>query len=58
LGPAKLLQKQLEVNKDLMINKTQMEDRQKHVKVVKETLSKLFFYLQELKATIEKQKYE
>jgi hypothetical protein len=35
-----------------------MEDRQKNVKVEKETLSKLSFYLQELRATIEKQKYE
>ncbi len=31
---------------------------QKNVKVVKETLSKLFFYFQKSKATIEKQKYE
>jgi hypothetical protein len=35
-----------------------MEDRQKNVRVVKETLSKVFFYLQESNATIEKQKYE
>jgi hypothetical protein len=35
-----------------------MEDRQKNVKVEKEALSKLSFYLQELRATIEKQKYE
>ncbi len=41
-----------------MTHKTQMEDRQKNVRVVKETLSKLFFYFQRSKATIEKQKYE
>ncbi len=41
-----------------MTHKTQMEDMQKNVRVLKETLSKLLFYLQELRATIEKQKYE
>jgi hypothetical protein len=42
-----------------MIHKTQMEDRQKNVRVAKETLSKLLFCLQDLRAiTIKKQKYE
>ncbi len=49
-----LLQEQLEVDKDLLIDKTQMEDKQKSQKVVNEALSKLLYHVQELKAAIEK----
>ncbi len=53
-----LLQKQLEVNKDLLTRKMQMEYRQKSWKVAKETLSKLLFRIQKLRGAIEKQKVE
>jgi hypothetical protein len=51
--PDELLQEQLEVDKDLMTHKMQMEDRQKIWKVAKEALSKLLFHIQELRAAIE-----
>lgn len=54
--PDELLQEQLEVDKDLMTHKMQMEDRQKIWKVAKEALSKLLFHIQELRAAIENQK--
>ncbi len=54
----KLLQMQLEVNKDLMCHKTQKDDRQYHLRMAKDSLSKLLLRIQDLKTNIQKQKPE
>ncbi len=50
----KLLKSQLEVNKDRMCHKTQLDDKQYHLWVAKDSLSRLLLHLQDLKTNIKK----
>jgi hypothetical protein len=53
---SKLLKMQLEVNKDLMCHKTQLDDKQYHLWVAKNSLSRLLLRLQDLKTNIKNRK--
>jgi hypothetical protein len=50
----KLLKTQLEVNKDLMRHKTQLNDKQYCLWVAKNSLSRLLLHFQDLKTNIKK----